>query len=227
MTGALAATEATWPAAATRAIGAVTLRDGAGGGQRVSAATAGPGWSGDDLDRAIAAMPAPLFRVVQDPGLDAALSRRGLAIHDPVVAMQADLSALPPPDRPVARLWPPEEMAPLWAAEGTGAGRLAVMHRAPGPKTVLALDGIAAAFVACHEGWAALHALAVAPGQRRQGAGKAVTLAAAAFGRDHGARGLVVLVTTANLPARQLYASLGLAETARYHYRRLSPAAPR
>jgi ribosomal protein S18 acetylase RimI-like enzyme len=70
-----------------------------------------------------------------------------------------------------------------------------------------------------------LHALAVAEGARRQGHGRAVTLAAAAFGRDHGATGLAVLVTAENLPARQLYAALGLSEAGRYHYRRLPGAA--
>jgi GNAT superfamily N-acetyltransferase len=225
VTDARAATDATWPAAATRAIGAVTLRDGAGGGQRVSAATAGPGWTEKDLDRAIAAMTAPLFRVADDPALDAALARRGLVIHDPVGVLQAGLPALPAPATPVARLWPPEEVGRFWAAEGIGAGRLAVMHRAPGPKAVLAVADAAAGFVACHGGWVVLHALAVAKGARRQGHGRAVTLAAAAFGRDHGATGLAVLVTAENLPARQLYAALGLSEAGRYHYRRLPGAA--
>jgi ribosomal protein S18 acetylase RimI-like enzyme len=217
VTDALAATDATWPPAAIRGLGAVTLRDGAGGGQRVSAATAGPGWTEADLDHAIAAMPAPLFRVAGDVALDAALAGRGFVVHDPVVALVA--GDLPLPDRPVARLWPPEAMAEVWAEAGIGAGRLAVMHRAPGPKAVLAVDGRAAAFVACHGGWAVLHALAVAPGHRRQGIGRAVTLAAAAFGRDHGAAGLALLVTEANLPARGLYAAMGFAEAGRYHYR--------
>jgi ribosomal protein S18 acetylase RimI-like enzyme len=225
VTDPLAATEATWPPATTWAIGAVTLREGAGGGQRVSAATAGPGWTEGDLDAAIATMADPLFRVSGDPALDASLARRGLVVHDPVVVMLArDISLLPAPDRPVARVWPPEAAADLWAAEGITSGRLAVMHRAPEPKAVLAIGGIAAAFVACHGGWVVLHALVVARGHRRQGAGRAVTLEAAAFGRDHGATGMALLVTAANGPARGLYAALGLSDAGQYHYRRLPRA---
>ncbi|MBC7143563.1 MAG: GNAT family N-acetyltransferase, partial [Rhodobacteraceae bacterium] len=44
--------EATWPAAARHKAGAFTVREGRGGGQRVSAATAAPDWTEADIDAA-------------------------------------------------------------------------------------------------------------------------------------------------------------------------------
>ncbi len=220
--GVMAALAATWPPAAATRDGALTLRDGAGGGSRVSAASLAPGWTGADIDRLVAAMPAPLVRVADDPRLDAALAARGFVRHDPSVIMAGAVAAGPEED--VVRRWPPDGVA-LWAAQGIGAARLAVMHRAPGPKTVLAAGDMAAAFVACHGGWAVLHALVVAPAARRRGWGRRLTQAAAGFGRDHGAGGLALAVTVANAPARALYAALGLEEVGRYHYRLRPPAA--
>ena len=59
--------EATWPPASQKALGAWTIRDGQGGGNRVSAATLEGAFSEADIDRAEAGMrgfgQAPLFMV--------------------------------------------------------------------------------------------------------------------------------------------------------------------
>ena len=70
-----------------------------------------------------------------------------------------------------------------------------------------------------------LHALEVAPFARRHGLGAAMTGAAAAWAAAEGAATLAVAVTRANAPARALYARLGLAEAAAYHYR-IAPEGP-
>lgn len=221
---------ATWPPAETRTLGPWTLRRGAGGGNRVSAATLdGPL---DDPAPAEMAMrelgQPPLFMI--RPGqeaLDAVLAARGYVAADATLLMRARVGDLAADaagailcDRPLAR------MAEIWAAGGIGPGRLAVMARAPAPKVWLmgrlGDRPAGCGFVAVHDGVAMLHALEVVPGFRRQGLGARMTAAAAAWAAAGGADTLALAVTRANTAARALYAGLGLAEAGGYHYRRLS-----
>ena len=64
-----------------------------------------------------------------------------------------------------------------------------------------------------------LHALEVAPDQRRRGLGQVLMRAAAAWARGAGATDLGLAVTAANAPARALYRSLGFVDVDGYHYR--------
>ena len=111
----------------------------------------------------------------------------------------------------------------LWADAGIGPGRLAVMARATGPKTVLlgrAGDRAAGvAFVAMGGKTAMLHALAVSPARRRQGSAYNILWAAAGWAQSEGAEQLAVVVTEANDAARRLYSSLGMTIVGQYHYR--------
>ncbi|MEY4984626.1 MAG: hypothetical protein RIR62_2892, partial [Pseudomonadota bacterium] len=146
MTDLPALTDATWPPAARAALGPWTIRDGQGGGQRVSAATLHGPLAEGDIDRAEAAMAAlgqaPLFQVwPQDRALDDALAARGYRVKDPVLAYAAPVAALAAPDLPPLAAfahWPPLGIADaLWDEAGIGPARRAVMARAAGPKTVL------------------------------------------------------------------------------------------
>ncbi|MGL6208856.1 MAG: GNAT family N-acetyltransferase, partial [Paracoccaceae bacterium] len=124
--------EATWPPAQTTRLGPWTIRDGAGGGKRVSAATADGPWTPDDLPLAEAAMPDRLFLIRDgDDALDTALSARGYAVVDPVIAYACPTANLPaPPLMTSFAHWPPLAIArDLWATGGIGAPRLAVMDR--------------------------------------------------------------------------------------------------
>ena len=231
--GLLAAMEATWPPAARRPLGPVLLREGRGGGQRVSAATVEAPWDGAALDAAEAAMRAlgqtPLFQLRQgEAALDAELAGRGYRIVDPVVIMAAPLAALPPgPDSMAAFAhWPPLQIAvEIWAAAGIGPGRLAVMDRVQGPKAAILGRSrdrpSGTCFVARAGETAVLQALDVVPAMRRQGSGRDLVLAAAEWARGAGADRLALAVTQANAPARALYASLGLQAVGQYHYRAL------
>lgn len=225
--------EATWPPAATHRHGPWLIREGQGGGQRVSAASPAGDWTSDDIPQAEAAMAAlgqsPLFVIhPQDVAVDAALAARGYAHHDPVVAYAAPTDALADP--PPAFLtsfphWPPLAVAAqLWAEGGIGPGRLAVMDRVQGPKTaILGRSGDRAAgiaFTAIHGHVAMLHALEVAPDQRRKGCAHNILRAAALWARDHGATSLALLVTERNAAARALYTSLNFAVVGQYHYRK-------
>ena len=222
-----AAMEATWPAAASWRLGPWRLRDGAGGGSRVSAATVEAPWHPDDIAQAEAAMPdCALFMLrPADDALDAALAARGYRLVDPVLTYAAPVAQFaPPPHMTAFPHWPPLQItADLWAEDGITAARLAVMHRAPGPKTaLLARSGdraIGVAFVGLHGAIAMLHALVVSAAHRRQGSAQNLLAAAAHWSADQGADTLSLVVTQANQPARTLYERLGMVALSGYHYR--------
>lgn len=232
MTDLFAVSEATWPAAARHKAGAFTVREGRGGGQRVSAATAGAGWTEADIDAAEAKQAAlgqpPLFMIRDgETALDAALAARGYRIKDPVNVYEAAVATLASePASPMAGfpIWPPLAiMRDIWAEGGIGPERVAVMERATGPKTAI-LGRVndrasGAAFIAGHGDTAMLHALHIVPDQRRQGSAVKMMRIAAHWAQDQGITRFSVLVTAANQPANALYASLGMRIVGHYHYR--------
>ncbi len=225
--------EATWPPAATRRLGPVTLREGRGGGGRVSAATVEDDWTEADIDAAEAAMapplwPAPLWRVrAGEEALDAALAARGYAARDPTRLWWAEAEALAPeaPERLTGfAVWPPVAiMRDLWAEGGTGPERLSVMAHAQGPRTGLlarAADRPAGvAFTAVSGDLAMVHAIEVAAASRRRGVGLSLLRHAAWWARGQGARHLALAVTEANDAANALYARAGMTPAPGYSYR--------
>ena len=232
MNAILSLLDATWPAAALSRAGAFTIREGQGGGSRVSAATVEGPFGAGDIEAAEAAQDAlgqtNLFMVLGgQQALDDALAARGYRVKDPVVIYAAPTTTLadPAPDPMSAfTIWPPLEiMRDLWAEGGIGPARLAVMDRAVGPKTAImgrVKDRVAGvAFVAVVENRAMLHALHVAPGLRRQGSAVNIMRAAALWAQDRGATELFLAVTKANEAANALYASLGMRIVENYHYR--------
>ena len=226
--------EATWPPLHRHRLGPWTIRDGAGGGKRVSAASAETLVSEADLPQAEAAMRAlgqpPLFLIrLWDSGLDAMLAARDYQKIDPVLAYAAPVDRFgPPPTMTSFPHWPPMAIArSLWEEAGIGPARLAVMDRAKGPKTAViarARDRAAGvAFVALDGDIAMLHGLEITPDQRRQGCAAIILRAAAAWARDQGATVLCLVVTEANAAARALYVSAGMEVVGRYHYRQEPP----
>ena len=224
--------EATWPPARSWVSACWTLRDGQGGGKRVSAATALAGWQDEAIPQAEAEMAAvgqtPLFLIRSgDDLLDQALQSRGYRVVDPVVAYAAPAHALAhPPAPPMSAFphWPPLHICTdIWAEGGTGDARLAVMQRAIGPKVAILScvndrpTGVA--FVAMHRQTAMLHALEVRPATRRQGSAHNILRAAAGWALENGADSLALVVTVANTAARNLYASMGMQVVGHYHYR--------
>lgn len=227
-----AVTDATWPAAAVAHTGPWTIREGRGGGKRVSAATARGPVTPADLPAAEALMralgQAPLFMIRSgEAALDAMLAARGYARIDPVNAWAGP--AAPLAERPLPRgrvfcIWEPLAIqADMWAAGGIGPARLAVMRRAPGPKTsILARwdqTPAATAFVAIHDRIAMVHALEVAARCRRKGVARLVMVRAARWANENGAGRIAALCTRENAGANALYSSLGLTVVGQYHYR--------
>lgn len=227
--------EASWPPAERLPLGPFVLRRGAGGGQRVSAASAIGKWNAQDLDRAEAAMrqmgQAPLMMLTpQETTLDQALAGRGYQIKDPVVVYAtpaAQLAASGPDHMTTFPHWPPMNIAgTLWADGLVGPERLAIMQRAQGPKTAIlgrVQDRAAGVvFAAMANRVAFVHALHVVPALRRQGLARNLMRAAAVWAADQGAQELALAVTEANPAARALYALLGMEVVGQYHYRHLA-----
>lgn len=223
----LAALDRTWPAASTRALDGWQLRDGAGGGKRVSAALQLE--QGADIAVAEAALgEGAIFRVTAaEVGLDAALARRGYACLDPTVLMVAPTKLLHAmlPGQKIYPVWPPLAIqTEIWAAGNVDRARLAVMERAPLPKAALLArlgDRVCgAAFVACDGDVAMLHAVEVAPDSRRKGVGRGLAGAAGVWAAGMGAHWLGLAVTEANTGARTLYSACGFVQVGQYKYRR-------
>ncbi len=226
-----AALEATWPPLRARSAGPWTIRDGAGGGKRVSAATADGDWSETDIPAAEQAMrglaQTPLFMLRAGEGrLDAALAGRGYGVLDPTEFHAAPVSRLAPGATSMTGFahWPPLAIvSEIWTEAGIGVARQAVMERVAVPRAALlgrsADRPAGVGFVAVHGETAMLHALEVRPAQRRQGTARNLVGWAAVWAAQQGATRLCLAVTAANVPARALYASLGMDVVGQYHYR--------
>ena len=220
--------EATWPPAEARRVGPALLREGRGGGGRVSAATMEGPWRKADIDAAEAAMERPLWRVrAGEETLDAALAARGRVVRDPTRLWWAEVGRLAPeapPGMTGFAVWPPIAIVrEIWARGGIGPARLAVMARVEGPRTAhLARASerpAGAAFTAVAGGVAMVHAIEVVPALRRRGTGLSLLRHAAWWARGQGARHLALAVTEANAPANALYARAGMTPASGYHYR--------
>ncbi len=219
----MAAVDATWSAAEFRPCGPFTLRRGAGGGKRVSAASLSGCFTEADIRQAEAEMLAmgqpKLFQLYGDGGLDAWLAADGYRKFDEVT-----LYAIPTAQMAGEAVQGPEtptvELADFWALRGIGTGRLDVMRRVTAPKICLTIGDVqAAAFVAADQDIALIHALEVSPNHRRQGLGRRIMAGAARWAMTNGVDTLGQVVLSDNAGARALYEALGMQECGTYHYR--------
>lgn len=226
-----AALDATWAPLATARCGPFLLREGAGGGKRVSAATL-DGEIPNDLQEAETAMRAfgqtPLFMVRGgEDQFDGFLASQGYEIVDPTVAFAAPARALA--ERASGGLaaipghMPLAAQCEVWAEEGIGPERIEVMRRSVRPQTYMLGrfdDRIAGtAFVACDGSVAMLHALTVSPKSRRNGVARELTFGSANWALRHSAEYLTLLTTQDNAAACALYDGIGMSRIAQYHYR--------
>lgn len=228
------AIDATWPAAARVEAGPWLLREGRGGGKRVSAATAADAWQVDDLSAAEKAMRLmgqdPLFMIRPgDAPLDEALERRGYALVDPVQLWSAPIGLLTDLKLPrvsAFAIWEPLAiMNDIWAAGGIGLERLRVMDRVRVPRTGIfgrvSDRSAGAGFCAIHDGIAMVHALEILPEHRQKGLGGWMMRCAALWAERHGATEIAVAATEENDGANALYAALKMEVVGHYHYRML------
>ncbi|MEM9523247.1 MAG: GNAT family N-acetyltransferase [Pseudomonadota bacterium] len=222
----------TWPSLRTRRVGPWLIREGAGGGQRVSSATVRESWNEADIPQAEVAMRAlgqtPLFMIREgDAALDRFLAARGYRYHDAVTAYACPVAALAecvPGRLDGFTAWPPLEiMRQIWMEGGIDAARIDVMARASDPKTAILdrADDRAAGvgFVSVHGNVAMLHALEVSKDQRRKGVGRNIVKTAARWAREHEAAVFSLVTTSENPLSNALYTSLGMSNVGHYHYR--------
>ena len=226
--------DGTWPAASVSRRGPWTLREGQGGGSRVSAASAHDLVGPDDPALAATAMremgQKPLFMIRPgDEALDALLESQGYAIVDPVVIYTCPvnrLTDLKMPHVTAFAIWEPLQiMREIWAAGGIGPERQAVMERVTGPKTGLfgrsedKPGGVG--FAAVHDGTVMVHAIEVPPHQRRKAGGSWIMRAAAFWAAKQGVETMSVVCRRDNIGANALYSSLGMDAVEQYHYRHI------
>lgn len=222
----------TWPAAREMRVGPWIIRDGQGGGQRVSAATAEGAVAEGDLAAAEAEMAAlrqpGLFMVrAGETELDDMLAANGYTVKDPVNLYQCPITHLMDVEIPrvtAFTIWEPLQiMHDIWASCGIDAARYAVMQRSTCAKTGLLGrwndQPAGAGYVAISEGIAMVHALEILEHQRGQGVGKWLMRRAADWASAQGATHMSVICTQANDAANGLYTSLGMTLTGSYHYR--------
>jgi len=224
--------EHTWPAAAHDGVGPFTIRDGQGGGKRVSAATADARVEDGDIPAAEAAMrdlgQTPLFMIRDgDTHLDSLLAHRGYDTIDPVTMYACPVEQLmgerPPRTAAIPVTEPMVIMREMWETGGIGTGRLNVMARAPQPKTYFVSrwkdSPAGVSFLGMHKGIGMIHALEILPHMRREGLGRWLMQRAAYWVHENGGHTISVICTDANAGANALYSSLGMQIVGRYHYR--------
>lgn len=218
----------TWPPASTRDVGPWLIRDGAGGGKRVSSTLAIQDVTVADLASAEGAMGLQkLFNVEErEAELDTILAENGYSMIDPTLYYEAPIDQLCAPVPPVTvfDIWPPLGInREIWKAGGIGPERVSIMERAALPKTAFLgrINGRAAgtAFAAIHQNIAMIHAVEILERFRRNGLARHVMHGAANWAKAQGAKRLAILVTEANHGARALYEGLGMTQVGRYHYR--------
>lgn len=224
--------EATWPSASESEAGGFVIRDGQGGGKRVSAATLSGSLSNADLAAAEAAMQSlnqtPLFQVREgEDTLDEQLAAAGYTVVDPVnvyAAASETLATELPPRTVAIPAWEPLQiMKEIWAAGGIGPERIDVMYRAKGPKTGFVSRWqdrpAGTSYAAIHDGIAMLHALEILPEQRRNGLARWAMRRLAFWAMENDSQTVSVICTQSNCAANGLYQSLGMTKIGSYHYR--------
>lgn len=216
------ATDATWPSAAITSQNGWLIKDGAGGGKRVSAALQiEPSADINDAEQAMRAINQDLLFQVRsgENELDRALQSRGYELFDPVVLLAAPLADLSKSRAIQTTQSPNAALKQIWAEGGIGQARLDVMARAKCTKSIIHIDDRAVAYAGIHNGICMAHAVEVSKDHRRQGLGKQIMHATARWAEQEGARYLAVITVMENTAARELYLGLGMSEVGHYHYR--------
>lgn len=227
------ACDSTWPAAMTTRHGPWTIREGRGGGKRVSAATVNGDVDLDQIKEAELVMKklgqTPLFMIREgDDHIDLQLKDRGYSIVDPVNMYSISVDQLT--DIPIPRVttfcvWEPLAiMAEIWKLGGIGPERLEVMERAKVKTSILARwneKPAGAAFAAISKRVCMVHGVEILAHQRKQGVGKWIMRQAGFWAQQNGAREVAVLCVKKNVGANALYQSLGFTNRASYHYRQM------
>ena len=231
-----------WPAYEVRESHGWLLRYADGVTKRANSVF--PAGAADDLDAAITAAEAfyrargaPVVFSVDEAapaGLDAELAARGYTVIDPTLIMTRPLDgAWDPPVHTVSlagapspgwlERWWQADTAPRRGMDGMVEGAAAERILRGVPSTYAAIGGgvpDAVGRLTVTGGWAGIYCMAVRPGARRRGLGRALLAGLLDAARAEGAERAYLTVVAANAGARALYAGAGFVEAGGYHYRR-------
>jgi len=107
-------------------------------------------------------------------------------------------------------------------AQGSVYARIVGAIAIPARFAMISVEGVPAALAygAIHDGLLCYESVITGPRHRRRGLARRVIAALASWAKEAGAEGACLQVEAGNAPARALYASFGLSELYRYHYRR-------
>jgi GNAT superfamily N-acetyltransferase len=179
-----------------------------------------------------------IFRVLSliDPAIDERLTEAGYAREGESCVLYApieDVEAARDPDVKLLDEPTDEWFAAMAALQNQSSKQAAIYRRFVGqlaiPAAFAALSDrgntVASAYGALHNGLLCYESVITDGRWRRQGWGRRIVSALAAWARDQGAVGACLEVEARNAPARALYDAIGLKrEVYTYHYRR-EPAA--
>ncbi|PIB26548.1 hypothetical protein BFP76_11655 [Amylibacter kogurei] len=214
--------DATWAPFEIQTLNGWQIREGRGGGKRVSAATQTE--SNAIIEEAESAMTAlgqqHIFMIRAGfPTLEIQLARRQYSIMDATLIMACETSKIAAKHPVDVSQDPSKTQAEIWGAGGIGQERLDVMRRVRVPKTCISIQNKAAAFAAIHQGICMVHCVEVIESMRRQGLGKQIMQAVAEWAAQNKAHTVCILVVAANHGAKTMYEKMGLVEVGKYHYR--------
>jgi GNAT superfamily N-acetyltransferase len=175
-----------------------------------------------------------IFRVLSliDPLVDERLARAGYIGEGESCALYGPIEDIAAARDPRVRLLnrpTPEWFAAMAVLQNHSSEQAAIYRQIVGqlaiPAAFAALsDGgiiVALAYGALHNGFLCYESVITDSRRRRQGWGRRIIHALAAWARDRGAVGACLEVEARNAPARALYHAAGLKkELYRYHYRR-------
>jgi len=228
------ASDVCWPPIKKLEIGPWTIREGGGGGNRVSATSLNNSNSFLDTDivcaeAAMKALSQPYIFLIgkEERELDFTLETLGYNIVTPSVIYGCDIDRVSNFDIPpitTFNVWPPLEiMKKIWIEGGVSESRLSVMERSKGEKTTILgrVSNVVAgcAFVSIYSGISMVHSVLVHPNFRRKGLGRYMLNESAKWASGRGSSYIALQVTEQNNEARSLYKNLGMEVKGSYHYR--------
>jgi GNAT superfamily N-acetyltransferase len=175
-----------------------------------------------------------IFRTLSliDPAIDERLAKTGYTAEGESCVLYApieDIAGGRDPDVKLLDQPTPEWFAAMAALQNHSSEQAAIYRRIidqlaiPAAFAALSDEGgtAALAYGALHNGLLCYESVVTDRGRRRQGWGRRIVYALAAWASNQGAVGACLEVEARNAPALALYATLGLKrELYRYHYRR-------
>ena len=227
-----AASETCWPPLNKKNIGPWVIREGEGGGNRVSSTTANDFFRKEDIFIAENHMQLlnqkNIFHIREkDLELDNILDRLGYSLVDKTVVYGSKIAKMSSPCVPpmtAFNIWPPLRiMKDIWEIGGTTDSRISVMERCKVRKTAILgrIENKAAgcAFISEYKGVAILQALFVLPSYRRKGLARFLISESVKWVSYAESAYLALMTDKYNKEARGLYDSLGMKIIDKYHYR--------